>query len=53
MGTKTIHVSVTEQAHSDLSDRKGEATWREVIEAGVDAIEAAREDDDDTAEGSE
>lgn len=49
MGTKTIHVSVTEQAHSDLSDRKGDATWREVVEAGVEAIEAAREN----PEGSE
>jgi len=35
MPTVTINVTVTEAEHRDMTEKKGERTWKEVIEDGL------------------
>lgn len=38
MGTKDVRVTLSESEHSDAKDEKGDATWREALLAGVEAV---------------
>lgn len=38
MGTKDVRVTLTEERHERLKSAKGEATWREALEAGCEVV---------------
>jgi hypothetical protein len=38
MATRSVHVAFERARHDELSEAKGDATWREVIEAGVEVV---------------
>jgi hypothetical protein len=38
MGTKDVRITLTDERHSELKDAKGDRTWRDVLEAGAEAL---------------
>ena len=39
MGTKSVRVTMTEDAHGKLKAQKGDATWMDVLEAGCEVLD--------------